>query len=465
VRHHVSRPSRPPSTVIRGPLHPCSTGRSRSVRPAERLSKRKSRPLNNCCSIAFRACIVIIVTTATVAFWSTSDAQQPTETAMAASDFVDSIGVNTHFQYDKPYRKNAAAVVSMLADSGIRHIRDGAMPFMDKTYVGILALVHERGIRVDLVTDEREKIDWLIKQSKVLPAGIIDAYENPNELDMTYKTDYYLTALHTFTPALYKAVKADPLTSSLPVIAPSLTSQHAFESFGDFSAYFDYGNIHNYVFPNNPGREGSGLDHYGSIDYWVEAARNIAGSKPIMTTETGWGTSSTKEGVTEIVQLKYLQRLLFEHVLHGIKRTYVYQFLDAGTGFNTFGLVRGDLSPKPSYYGFRNLINLLADGGQPRRDEVNLTVDAPSSVHHLLLEKSDGRRYLAIWNEERSTGRYAGSNVNLPSARIACDGSRGDVYVFDENGALLRSALTARDGAFNYPVTDSISILVWRSEK
>jgi hypothetical protein len=425
----------------------------------------RSRSTTGNAAVAFSTCVVIIVTAVIVALWSTSDAQQPVETAMAASDFVDSIGVNTHFQYDKPYRNNASAVVSMLADSGIRHIRDAAMPFTDKTYISILGLVHERGIRVDLITDEREKIDWIIRQSRLLPAGLIDAYENPNELDMTYKTDYYLTALHTFTPALYKAVKADPFTSSLPVIAPSLTSKRGFESFGDFSAYFDYGNIHNYVFPHHPGTEGSGLDHYGSIDYWVKAARNIAGSKPIMTTETGWGTSSKKKDVTEVVQLKYLQRLLFEQALHGIKRTYVYQFLDAGTGFNTFGLVRGDLSPKPSYYGFRNLINLLADSGQPRRDEVSLAVDAPSSVHHLLLEKSDGRRYLAIWNEVRSTGRDAASNISLPSAHIVCDGSRADVYGFDENGALTHSKLAAQSGAFAYPVTDSISILVWRGEK
>ena len=175
----------------------------------------RSRSTTGNAAVAFSTCVVIIVTAVIVALWSTSDAQQPVETAMAASDFVDSIGVNTHFQYDKPYRNNASAVVSMLADSGIRHIRDAAMPFTDKTYISILGLVHERGIRVDLITDEREKIDWIIRQSRLLPAGLIDAYENPNELDMTYKTDYYLTALHTFTPALYKAVKADRKSTRL----------------------------------------------------------------------------------------------------------------------------------------------------------------------------------------------------------------------------------------------------------
>ena len=189
------------------------------------------------------------------------------------------LAVNTHFQYDKPYRNNSAAVVGLLGDSGIRHIRDGAMPFTDKTYVTILGTLHARGIKIDLLTDERMKLEWIIKQSEVIPAGMIDSYENPNELDLSRSGDYFIEALHSFTPALYHAVKSDPRTSSLPVIGPSLTTQRAYEAVSDLSQYIDYGNIHNYVFPRPPGTESWGLRRYGSISSVMQAARSVAGPK------------------------------------------------------------------------------------------------------------------------------------------------------------------------------------------
>ena len=187
-----------------------------------------------------------------------------------------------------------------------------------------------------------------------------------------------------------------------------------------------------------------------------------------MTTEAGWGTSSKPTEVSEAVQLKYLQRFLFEQALHGIKRSYIYQFLDAGTSFNTFGLVRGDLSPKPSYTGIRNLIRLLSDSGAARRDEVQLSVNGPSTVHHMLVEKSDGTRFLALWNEVPSvdspTGNMAGrTGSKQQTAQIVLDGTHVDSYSFDDTGSVRHASMSAVNGGLAYPVTDSISILAWRA--
>lgn len=418
--------------------------------------------------ISFGALRTAVVCAAVAVASTAAPAAEPTETAMATSDFVNTIGVNTHFNYATPYRKNAGALAALLGDSGIRHIRDGAMPFTDKSYLAALGMLAARGEKIDVVTDDRLKLDWIISQSQMFPAGMIDAYENPNELDLFRGGDVYINALRTFTPALYRAVKADPRTHALAVIGPSLTTGRAYAAVGDLSASMDYGNLHNYVNGRPPGTDGWGTTHYGSIRAMMSAAKPVTGPKPIMTTEAGWGTSDKAAEVTEGVQLKYLQRFFFEQALHGIKRSYIYEFMDEGSSYKTYGLVRGDLSPKPSYAGLRNLIALFEDSGAPRRDDVHVSVDAPTTVHHMLFEKSDGRRYLAIWNEVPSIALRAGGaereeHVAPVTAHISLDGVHADVYGFDDTGAETHSTLTARGDSYTFAVTDAVSILVWHA--
>src|SRR5206468_543837 len=65
-----------------------------------------------------------------------------------------------------------------------------------------------------------------------------------------------------------------------------------------------------------------------------------------------------------------------------------------------FGLLRWNLSPKPAYTAMKNLINLVKESGATfSAGTLNYTITAPSSVHHTLLEKSDGTFYLLLWND------------------------------------------------------------------
>ena len=85
------------------------------------------------------------------------------------------------------------------------------------------------------------------------------------------------------------------------MIAPSLTSENAFLKVGNLSEYIDYGCLHNYYggfFPGLtenlltcPGTTGwGGTDQYGtygSLQYNKNLAAILAGTKPIVTSETG----------------------------------------------------------------------------------------------------------------------------------------------------------------------------------
>ena len=97
------------------------------------------------------------------------------EPAPRADDFVDSIGVCTHWSYENtPYAKAYDLVKQHLAESGIRHVRDAF-------YFREVELWHAYGIR-DTVGSEpwRHDFPMQMKSWKANP-GLIDMIEGPNE--------------------------------------------------------------------------------------------------------------------------------------------------------------------------------------------------------------------------------------------------------------------------------------------
>lgn len=169
-------------------------------------------------------------------------------------------------------------------------------------------------------------------------------------------------------------------------MGPSLTSDAAYGAVGDLSAYMDYGNMHNYFAGFNPGTHGwggpdtDGYCCYGSINYNLNITRQMSGSKPIMTSETGYVTNVVAHGVIPYdIHAKYALRMFFMQFLRGVERTLHYEFCDyfgdgtVGNGYQNFGIVEvvpnshtrqnKTLIPKPAYYALQNVIKIFADPG------------------------------------------------------------------------------------------------------
>ena len=214
--------------------------------------------------------------------------------------------------------------------------------------------------------------------------------------------------LKAFVARLYSAVKGDPTTSKFPVVGPSLTQTASFGQVAGLEQYFDLSNLHNYFGGHNPGTPGWGDGGYGSIAFNMNNSRTAWPAKPIWTTETGYITdTSNTQGIPELVEGKYVPRMIFEQTMHGITRTYVYELIDQGRAIagdaGYFGLARTDGSPKPAFTALKNLIATLADSGPqvlPQNLQFTL-VGASNNVHHLLMAKRDGSYYLAFWLEEQ----------------------------------------------------------------
>lgn len=132
--------------------------------------------------------------------------------------------------------------------------------------------------------------------------------------------------------------------------------------------------------------------------------------RPLWFTEVGWW--SAEGGVSEQTQADYLARTYAISLAGGAAKIFWYAFIDAGTqpGYDQdhFGLLRPDLSPKPSYAAYATAARLL-DGatfvsadeqsggwtGRFRRGDETITVAwarGPASARLLLTPDGTKRR-------------------------------------------------------------------------
>ena len=375
------------------------------------------------------------------------------EQAAAASSFIDSVGIVTHFAYyDTPYGSRFDAVAKRLIELGIKHVRDAVV-------VG-QTLVCERermlathGIRFGYVTSPAMPPSYISNWANCVGPAI-EAFEGPNEYDVSHPAadNAWVQTLRAYQATLYDTVKHDAATRNLAVIGPSLTTESAYRAVGDLSRHLDFGNMHDYYSSREPGTSGWGDGGYGSIAYNLALARIVAGSKPIFATETGWGTGVEPDEVTDAVQGVYVPRLFLDHFEEGVARTDEYELLDeASPPFDHYGLLRSDLTPKPAYAALQSLLATLDDPGDgvTRRDVLRYSIDADSQgLRHALFEKRNGTFYLALWVERSSMDPVTHVPIAVPPRAVRARTERDaelTPYTYDSGEHLRRGSAAHRE--------------------
>ena len=366
------------------------------------------------------------------------------EPSRPAADFVNSIGVCTHWNYlDTPYY-DYDKLRDLLVAAGIRHLRDN----LNDAHLPDLA---RHGIATCVLAGPDagtpEAFVARVKATNVAHPGAIDAIEGPNEPDFfwvgqkqSYKGDGFAQGddgIHkgvvAFQRDLYKAAKADPATAKLTVIGPSLGKTYDpgrpfFFTKGELADSVDLGNFHPYA-GGNPFSVPfpyAGLEKYvwhgthptaslDEFDYAFSTYGPTFKPKPMAATECGYSTNTKQTSIE--AHARYVPRLFAEHFRLGIRRSYLYEFVDEGDRPDdreaNFGLLKHDLTPKPAYTALKNLIALCdeprakpsAAARPPAGVDLALTVSPPPGydrvqyVHHLLLAKRDGTHLLLLWHE------------------------------------------------------------------
>lgn len=383
----------------------------------------------------------------------TLDSYNAREQARSAFSFVDSIGVATHLRYtDTSYGHFDDIIKPRLIELGIRHIRDGGR---DPGLFQKLNQLAQYGIKSTLVMDPRDGITPseavnIIKQ--VLPS--VEAIEGPNEWDvasyMTYQGQAFPNGLRQFQTDLYNAVKSDPVTSFVSVLAPSMAIPYYGKDLGSLSNVVDYGNMHSYAGGNLPDQD---------LDWkWIPLTQAVSGNKSIIATEAGWHNAvndphASQKGVTEAVSGKYIPRMYLEYFNRGIQRTFTYELIDerqADDQENNFGLLRVDGSPKPAFTAVKNLIGLLNDTqANPTPGYLDYYLSGNTqNIHHTLLQKSTGDFYLVLWQGVDSTTNPAPQSVTL---NLLSPIQQADTYLPNQSTQVISQTLTPKQVTLSVP--------------
>ncbi len=334
---------------------------------------------------------------------SQSQSQTQPAPARSASSFINSIGVAVHINYiDTAYGKYNEIVKPRLQELGIRHIRDGVSPSDMDTQQKFNDLA-TLGIKSTLVMDPRGLVpsDAVNIAKNVAPS--IEAVEGPNEWDvqpdLRYKNQTFPEGVRLFQSELYQLIKDDPATANLDVLSPSMAYPENAAQLTNIAC--DFGNMHSYA--------GGGLPSDQLETRWIPNTQKMCGNKPIIATECGWHNALRDDGapqspISEEAAAKYVSRLYLEYFNRGIKRAFLYELIDPRQSDNqdsNFGLLRYDGSPKPAFNALKNLLSILNDSKEdfPLESLDYTLTGETTNVHKTILQKSNGRFYLILWQE------------------------------------------------------------------
>lgn len=386
---------------------------------------------------------------------------QQGETTISADRFVDSIGVNIHLHYDDTvYRRDFDLTRRRLVELGVRHVRDGLVDTTWLPYYERHDELGRRGIKGIFIASIDAPESLLRDYPRRVPEAF-EAYEAPNEYD-TAGDPRWVERLRASVQTL-RNLKAIPALARYPVYGPSLTTESARTAFGDVSGSIDIGNMHNYFAGHHPGTEGWSDGGYGSIAWNVSQARATSGSKPLVSTETGYPTDLTvADTVPPVVAGKYMPRLLLEQFRLGITRTYIYELADEAAQPGSYGLLFADGSPKPAFHAVSELIALLSDPGPSHATKpLRYTLTgATEAVRSMAFQKRNGRFFLFLWLERPAFDPQSRRDLDVPAQSVSVSVQSArlvQVHRWDVDGR--RSAAPAQGQQTTVSVTDIVQAL------
>lgn len=369
--------------------------------------------------------------------------------ALAADTAADMVGVNTHlYYYDRIYGSGWERIVRpRLLELGARHIRDGLNP-ADAAYHAKLTDLARSGVRALLVHwDPKnagvERSRDTVRALNADASHPVEAVEPPNEHDNA--GEGWEARLSATMSAMWRAYREDSATRGMAIVGPSFAntrdSAARMAVTPDAGRWMDFGNVHSYS-GGNPVEGPLGGGWGISLDDALARYRRLSRAKPLMATEAGFhnavsGGVPGHFGVTERAASKYMPRLFLTYLRKGVRRVYLYELMDEGSDprdmEQNFGLVRLDGTPKEQFRAVRAFIRLLADPGPAfRPGSLHMRLDGADGVEVTLLQKRDGRFYLALWQPVASYDPRRRADVEPPerTVTLTLDRPAGGFRVF-----------------------------------
>ena len=377
--------------------------------------------------------------------WGGPFAPQPRlQPAYRAEDFLETLGLNAspfeNYVADGQFKGAGTKYPpEVFFDLGIRYYRtclkmDLTPPDMAQR---VTTAYEKYGARPMLLIDPNKSGDPanLVKLLKEYPPGVVAELEGPNELNnkfppqnlnLKYKGKTDEAAGAAFMDDYYNAVKADPATKDIPVIA--FTAIFSDYRLAKPHTGFDFANMHSYAGQDVPS---SGLEM--NETRFNNVLPTGAVIKPFVPTECGYNIEEDVANHNGSVgsrqaQARSIPMLYAEYFRHGIRRTYLFALHNA----DGYGLLESDQETKrPSYFMVKNFVAALNNAkwnAQTKHWETReftpraLLFDlpgAPETVHTLVLQKDSGEYSLLIWNEVPNFDANARKDRDNPPAHVS----------------------------------------------
>lgn len=387
--------------------------------------------------------------------------------ATDAQRFVASVGVNVHTSYNDTTYGNARAVLALLNEMGVRHVRDGMKVDRPDVYAAWQTF-KANGIGLDLlVGDPLQRfgsgtLDQAFSSLEKLGSTIkVDALEGPNEFNQDDKD--WISIVRKFQQSLWLHRNSSPRYRSTPVYGPSLTSYDAMHEIGNLASFLTFVNIHPYSGGDIPDR---------SLRDNIENVRSMAPGAPVVSTESGYHNALSDRVDQPAIPLSagavYIPNQYLEFFRQGVARTYNYELLDehpdpAETQAQShFGLATSNYQLKPAGRALQRLLAYESGPALPGAAAalpVSLTArnrsKLPASVHTLLLVHPGGIYDLIEWNDVRVWDQNARRAISVaPISATLHVGRSMKVTAYDVIGGAATpsraadgSTVTIRPGA------------------
>jgi len=398
---------------------------------------------------------------------------------LSGDAFLASVGLNGHIgQVQTPYAKAFDAVVPLLSDLGVRRWREDLGSSFRRgrdadQFVRIRAAA-AAGFRFSLVCFDGVHSPVgipteLVPQIYEWCDGAVDFFEGPNE-PMVGRLKTGPAMLRDYQRRLYQAVKGAAGLKGVQVLGPSLI-QKQIQLAEPMEDIVDCANIHPY-----PGFFNPETTTDASLQKHILGSRRVFGDRPVVITETGYhialATKKSHLPVPEVVKARYIPRLLLWCFRSGVKRTYLYEGVSSFSRGNadpesSFGLLRSDLSPTPSYYAVKNLLaQFQPDASRTFKDApLSVRVDrGPSDLVCMGFRRRDGTHLIAFWRGRE--GWNARSKTLFPKERasvtLSLVGRPRTVRLrrFQDDGSLSSSRVEPQNNVLRLSVDDSLAIAV-----
>jgi hypothetical protein len=402
----------------------------------------------------------------------------PTEQAARSQSFVNMAGVVTHLTYaNTAYTNNWPQVLSALQSLGVHHIRDGYFDPNDyPQFVQEHQALAASGIRTTYVMPYDPSISDNSIEQLAYQAGDMDAIEGPNECDVLGQCGGGGSTGIANGVATLPNLQVAAQDLNVPLVAPALVLWGSAAIAGNEDQWVNLNSEHLYFGGRNPGSSGWGSydaqgNSYGSFAFWLDQAAINTPGLPSEIGETGYlsfPSTSTPYTVPESVTASYIPRTMLLAFKHGYDKTFFYQLIDDPTSPQGYGLLRPDFSQKPGFIALQNVLSLLSDpnpswnSSSPGALPFQI-VGGDSNVNHLLLEKSDGSFWLAIWLEEPSWDPVNAVLLPVTPENIAIQLPNGYTtttdYQFNNTGNFTAFNQPTIGGFASLTVTDQVSII------